>query len=175
MIAAAGEVLAVKGYARTRSADIAARAGVSRTTFYEQFANLEECLLAAHQNVAECVLEIVSERTEHGDPCEQLEGAVEGSLDFLASEPSMAKLLGAEISAAVPAIAASREHLAHSLADRLRAGRTGGDPPRAEWATGVETRLLGGALAIVGERIDSGETQMVRELAPDLTRLLANR
>ena len=45
MIAAMAETVAAKGYAATTVADVVARAGVSRKTFYEHFADREECFL----------------------------------------------------------------------------------------------------------------------------------
>ena len=42
------QVVAEKGYAATTVADVVERAGVSRRTFYEQFADKEACFLAAY-------------------------------------------------------------------------------------------------------------------------------
>ena len=47
MLAAIAEAVAEKGYAATTVADVVGRAGVSRKTFYEHFADKEECFLAA--------------------------------------------------------------------------------------------------------------------------------
>ena len=42
------QVVSDKGYAATTVADVVERAGVSRRTFYEQFADKEACFLAAY-------------------------------------------------------------------------------------------------------------------------------
>ena len=44
------EVVAERGYPETRVVDIIERAGVSRKTFYELFADKEECFLAAYDH-----------------------------------------------------------------------------------------------------------------------------
>jgi AcrR family transcriptional regulator len=48
MLEAMVVAVADKGFARVAVADVVERAGVSRKTFYEQFANKEECFLAAY-------------------------------------------------------------------------------------------------------------------------------
>jgi AcrR family transcriptional regulator len=48
MVAAAAR----HGYAKASVARVIAQAGVSRATFYEQFADREECFLAAYRDVA---------------------------------------------------------------------------------------------------------------------------
>src|SRR6516164_10070200 len=50
MLDAMVQSVAEKGYARVAVADVVERAGVSRKTFYEQFANKEECFLAAYDD-----------------------------------------------------------------------------------------------------------------------------
>src|SRR3712207_4871654 len=47
LLAAMADAVAEKGYAKASVADVIERAGVSRKTFYEHFANKEECFLAA--------------------------------------------------------------------------------------------------------------------------------
>lgn len=51
LIAAMAEVCAEKGYAECSVADVVKRAGVSSVTFYEQFADKRDCLLAAHRQL----------------------------------------------------------------------------------------------------------------------------
>jgi TetR/AcrR family transcriptional regulator len=171
LLAAASEVLAANGYARTTSAEIAKRAGVSRSTFYQQFPNVEACLLAAHETAAASVLEVISACREGEDAGERLDRAIGDALDFLSREPSLAKLLGTEVSAGVPAIATARDQLVDRLTEKLRAGRAArGVAGDAE--SGVECRLVGGAVAIVAEAIDAGEAERLPELSAELSRLL---
>ncbi|MBX3620110.1 MAG: TetR/AcrR family transcriptional regulator [Rhizobacter sp.] len=50
LIDALPRVVAAKGYAAATVADVIALAGVSRRTFYELFAGLEDCFLAAYEH-----------------------------------------------------------------------------------------------------------------------------
>ncbi len=172
MIAAAGEELAANGYAKTTSARIADRAGVSHSTFYQQFPNVQCCLLAAHKTAAGCVLEVVSSCPGAIDPDERLDRAIEDTLDLLSGDPSLAKLLGAEIAAGVPAIAKSRDLLVDRLAEKLRTGRMARGVAD-DTTSGIDCRLVGGAVAIVAEAIDAGEAERLPELSAELGRLLA--
>ena len=63
MIDAMAAVVAEKGYAATTVADVVERAGVSRRTFYEQFADKEACFLAAYEVGLAVVLDRIRPRT----------------------------------------------------------------------------------------------------------------
>lgn len=156
LLGAAAEVLAEQGRVRTRVEDIAARAGVSRSTFYEQFENLDDCLLAAYEMAADCVYDLAGLPCGKGGEWEaDLRTALEEILSFLAEEPALAHLLGAEATAGVPAIAVARERLIAGL-----------------MAIGVERRPLEGAFALVSERVAAGEVERLPDLAPQLAELI---
>ncbi len=53
LVEAAARIFAEKGYASTRVADIAARAGVGKGTVYEYFASKEELLFAVFESINE--------------------------------------------------------------------------------------------------------------------------
>src|SRR4051812_12390409 len=53
LMAAVTELLAERGYAGLKVADIARVAGVSLATFYEHFADKTECMYAAYELFAE--------------------------------------------------------------------------------------------------------------------------
>src|SRR5258707_2850574 len=61
MLEAMALAVAEKGYAATAVADVIARAGVSRKTFYEHFANREACFLAAYDAGVEALLAAIDE------------------------------------------------------------------------------------------------------------------
>src|ERR1700683_3214823 len=52
---AAADEFAAHGYAGASSESISRRAGMSKATFYEHFANKEECMLALFDRAAEVV------------------------------------------------------------------------------------------------------------------------
>ncbi len=156
LLGAAAEVLAERGYARTRVEDVAARAAVSRGTLYEYFDDLPACLLAAYEMAAACVCDLVfSACDREGEWKGRLEAALDEVTEFLAEEPALAHLLGTEVAAALPAVAAARERMVVELLE-----------------TGVERRSLEGAFAFVSARVAAGETSRLPELVPQLAELI---
>ena len=112
LLDAMAQVVAEKGYAATTVADVVERAGVSRRTFYEQFADKEACFLAAYDAGLAAVLGRIRETVE-ADPAagwrEQARAGVEAFLALLASEPAFARALQVEILTAGPAALERRD------------------------------------------------------------------
>jgi AcrR family transcriptional regulator len=159
LLAAAGELFAERGYAEIGSADLAARAGVSRSTLYRHFDGVPACLLAAYDNAAACLLDrLEGPCAPTPDRPERLRDALREALGFLAAEPDLARLLGPALPAALPAAAARRERLLDRLAARLRAARFAPAPV-------PEHRLLEGALALLAEPPAAAPRTLVAELA----------
>src|SRR5207244_2537383 len=56
LLQAAAEEFASRGYAQASSESISKRAGMSKATFYEHFANKEDCMVALFDVAAESLL-----------------------------------------------------------------------------------------------------------------------
>jgi AcrR family transcriptional regulator len=105
MLLAMAEAMAADGYTATSVADVIARAGVSRETFYQQFSSKLDCFLVAFDAAGELLLRAVEEQLEPGgEPLEQLEGALRAYLEAIASNPMFARLFLVESVAAGPAM-----------------------------------------------------------------------
>jgi AcrR family transcriptional regulator len=175
LLGAAAEVLAERGYAHITSADVAACAGVSRSTFYAHFDDLDACLLAAYEMAADCLCDLVSGTCEGGRPSDwpdRLRAALDESLAFLAAEPALANLLGAPAPAGGSAIAAARERLLNRLAWALRGARKLRPQDAPPLPADTERRLLAAALGLIGDRVAAGEAPRLPELSPELAELL---
>src|SRR5438270_860325 len=61
MLEAMVQAVAEKGYAHVAVADVIERAGVSRKTYYEQFANKEGCFLAAYDAGVDALLHAIDD------------------------------------------------------------------------------------------------------------------
>jgi len=105
LVEAAGHVVAEKGYATATVADLIARAGVSRATFYALFRDKEDCFLFSFQKLAEGHLRAVAEAIEAaGGLPEQLLAAFAAYMDRAAVDRRFARAFLAEASAATPAV-----------------------------------------------------------------------
>src|ERR671929_1894505 len=67
MIDAVIEAVAARGYAAATVADVIKRAAVSRKTFYEHFADKEECFMAAYEEINRHLIAQVREAYEGAD------------------------------------------------------------------------------------------------------------
>jgi len=62
------KAVAEKGYAGTTIADIVANARVSKRTFYEHFADKEECLMALYSDACARIMTVLREAGDPGQP-----------------------------------------------------------------------------------------------------------
>ena len=104
MLAAMVQAVADKGYARVAVADVIERAGVSRKTFYEQFANKDDCFLAAYDATVDELLATIDEALEALAPdwLAAHRAAVGAYLETLAASPQFAKAFLIEVLGAGP-------------------------------------------------------------------------
>src|SRR5438034_9454181 len=90
LLEAAAAVFSRSGYAEASAEAISREAGMSKATFYEHFANKEECILALFDVAATEVLRAMAEGTAAGgdDPLQRLRGGVRAFLEILAEHPN---------------------------------------------------------------------------------------
>jgi AcrR family transcriptional regulator len=101
LIEAMTEVAAEKGYAATTVADVIERSGISRKTFYEHFANKEDCFLAAYvQGHDKLRADITARMTGASNWREGLEFALRGYVESLAARPAFTQIFANEVLAA---------------------------------------------------------------------------
>jgi AcrR family transcriptional regulator len=103
MLDALCELVAGHGYAGTTVGGIAATAGVSRTTFYEQFETKEDCFRAAYENVAEKLVDAISTASAGiEDKRAQLAAGIDAYLGWFADHPHAAATFVVEVHPAGP-------------------------------------------------------------------------
>jgi AcrR family transcriptional regulator len=123
MLAAMVQAVAEKGYARVAVADVVQRAGVSRKTFYEQFANKEDCFLAAYDDGVDALLAAIDEALAALVP-DWLAGArraVEVYLETMAASPAFARAFLIEALGAGDAALRRRDVVQERFAAQLEA------------------------------------------------------
>jgi AcrR family transcriptional regulator len=168
LVAGLATALVEKGYAATTIADIVRHARVSKRTFYEHFADKEECFLAAFANSADYLLRQTSAAAETDAPWpERVHAAVRTYLTALQAEPALTKALLLELPAAGSrALALRRRHLQrfadllHDLAARVAVDNTDLRP----LSPATCTALIGGIneLTLVG--VEEGRAARLADL-----------
>ncbi len=143
MLTAAVDAVEEVGYAHMTVAEVIGRARVSRKTFYDVFADREDCFLAAFEQALEQGRTRVTEaHAQHEDWREATRAGLASLLGAMDEEPGLTKLCVVEAQAAGPRVLAARAETFGRLARALDAGREAagstGDPPevtaKASWA-----------------------------------------
>ncbi len=153
LLHAAGEVVGEHGVVGLTVGRVCEQAGVSRRTFYEQFAGGEACLLAALDAQLERLAHELHPHYERdGKWRERVRDALTCLLERLDAEPSVARLCVIETLRGGPAVLERRARVLESLASTIDEGRhearAGNDPPPLT-AQGV----VGGALSVIHARL----------------------
>jgi AcrR family transcriptional regulator len=123
MLDAMVQAVAEKGFARVAVADVIDRAGVSRKTFYEQFANKQECFLAAYDAGVDRLLAAIDDALDALAP-DWLAGtrrAVEVYLEAMAASPGFARAFLIEVLGAGPEALSRRDVVQERFAAQLAA------------------------------------------------------
>jgi AcrR family transcriptional regulator len=163
LIAAIAEVCAKNGYGRASVTDVARHAGVSTASFYRQFKDKRECMLASFEELFGRLLGEVERVCEvESEPAERVKVGIGTAASLLAGDPPTAQLLAVEI-AAVGAEGVRRQHDAiERLAARLREARepvaSPAQFPDAEWVA------VAAMVALVARRVVEGESATHTEL-----------
>ena len=135
MLVAMAAAVAEKGYAGVAVADVISRARVSRRSFYEHFANKEECFLAAYDASVDLLLGAIDAAVAGAgdDLAAAAEAGTRAYLDMLATNPAFARTFLIEVLGAGPRAldrrAAVHERFAEQIAAVHRAGADRPEPP----------------------------------------------
>jgi AcrR family transcriptional regulator len=164
---AAAEVTAERGAGTVTVAHIVARSGVSRRTFYELFADREDCLLAA---LDQAITRATAAVLPAYDPTQRwparIRSALVALLGFMDEEPALARLCVVESLGAGPRALERRARIATTLIAAVDEGRAlvkGGRQPPPLTAEGV----VGAVLAILHTRLlDAGEESLSQLTGP---------
>lgn len=163
-------VAADLGYQRTSVEKLLDHAGVSRRTFYDLFADREDCFLAAYDEVVAHVLSLVVDGHREGSsPGDRVRNALEAFLQFCADEPRAARLCIVEVLAAGPKArdrrAATMERLAGLIEEPLR--ELHGDRRIGSLAARA---FIGGVHELIYVPVDRGEVSELPGLADRMLR-----
>jgi AcrR family transcriptional regulator len=157
LTAAAIAVIDELGWAHATVGRIIERAGVSRRTFYDLFANREECLGAILEDVAGLVEREFRAAELGGLPWrERVRGGLWRILCFLDREPALARVCVVQALCADPKLLGRRGAILARLVGVVDEGRLGG--VRGAGCTRLTAEgVVGAAFAIVHGRLLLGE------------------
>jgi AcrR family transcriptional regulator len=176
---AAAAVFSRVGYAEASAEAISREAGMSKATFYEHFANKEECILALFDAAGRQVRQAVAASTGvdivDSTPEERVLGGVRAFLAAIEAYPEYARTLLVEIIGAGPQATARRDAVLEDFARLI-------DQQNAvahERFGAARLASLDDAFAIVGAIVEltsrhlrHGRPSDIRELEPVIARVV---
>jgi len=178
LLRAAALEFAERGYAGTSSQSIIRRAGMSKATFYEHFANKEECILVLFDTAAEAVagsMAAAVREASGADAVGRLKAGGRAFLQAIAEHPEFAQTLLVEIIGAGPRAAQRRDQVMQTFADALdaenaRAARRGLGRrfPSPYYAFAI----VGAITELISRQLRLGEPEDVMELEPVIDRVI---
>ncbi len=166
MLKAASEL----GYRQATVQDVIDRAGVSRPTFYEHFANKEDCFLAAFDTTAMRLRDrIEAAAAKGGDNWrDRLRCSLEELLHFVGHEPDAARALIVEARAASAEALLRRDGLLDYFAVCVDTLVRDHLPEASTHSEITAAGVVGGIEALLYARLNKGELDDVDALLPSL-------
>jgi AcrR family transcriptional regulator len=168
LLDAAVRVVAAKGYGAMTIGDLTREAGVSRTTFYQLFADRESCFLAAYDNAVEALVRRVvrAYEAEQAWP-ERAAAGLAALLEALAAEPDLARLSLVEIGNAGPAAQRRYRVAIQRLTPLFDEGRDFA-PGGRNLPANTSRMAIGGVTGLVADELVAGRAKELPGLLSDV-------
>jgi AcrR family transcriptional regulator len=175
VLAAAVIALEEIGYAELTVAAVIDRARVSRKTFYDIFANLEECFVAVIEQISARASAVALSEYEAEDGWLPSTRAVLGRLlGLIDEEPGLARIWFLEGPTGPESVRWHQAAIVAKLAAFVERGRASGSVSEHEQSADVVAEaLVGGIFHIVHSRLLRGEAERFSSLSSQVMYLLA--
>ena len=174
---AAAAVFARQGYADATAESISREAGMSKATFYEHFANKEECILALFDEAAtEVMREMAAALAQPPETYrEHVRVGIRAFLDTLTAYPESAQTLLVEIIGAGPRAVERRDAILDAFAriihrdNQIQSEQRGG----AAFASHDDAfACIGAIVELASRQLRTGTPATMRELEPVIERVI---
>jgi AcrR family transcriptional regulator len=174
---AAAAVFSRVGYAEASAEAISREAGMSKATFYEHFANKEECLVAlfgfASRSFAEALVD--ASRGSGLDFEARHRAGLRAILTGIEANPAMAQAMIVETVGAGPRVAELRDNALSAIAvvmyeQTVRAAERGAGPAYA--SPDDAFAIVGATFELISRQLRTGHPERVTDLQPIVERLV---
>lgn len=166
LMTATAELVAKRGYQGTALTRICSVAGVARNTFYEHFSDKEACFLATYDDAVEQARRRVVEAIHaEADWPDRMAAGLAAFLDFVVSEPALARLIVAEAPTAGPVGVRRYEETIRSLIPYFEAGREDGEDDTSHL---MEETIVRGLVWMVYQRLALAASKEIPGLLPEI-------
>jgi AcrR family transcriptional regulator len=168
LLEATMRIVAEKGYAATTVADLTKQAGISRTTFYELFADKEVCFLAAYDASVDALVRQISSAYEAEERWpDRARAGLATLLEALAADPAQARLAFVDVAAAGPAAQRRFRAAVQRLTPFFDEGRDFAPGGRSLPAN--TSRMAAGAVVgLISDELVAGRAKALPDLLSDV-------
>ncbi|AHH19960.1 transcriptional regulator, TetR family [Nocardia nova SH22a] len=168
------DLVAERGFAPVRVADVIERAGISRKTFYEHFSNKEDCFVSALDYYTQLLdTAVVDAAVAQEAPLDRLRAGYRALLGALAARPALARVYAVAAPEAGQAARERRAAWLESSVRRLRTLYAETIPPtgngRPELPDHVARAIVGAVDALVVHHLETRGASSLEELVPTVT------
>jgi AcrR family transcriptional regulator len=166
-----------RGFASLTLTDIVGRAGVARSTFYEHFADKQQCFLEAFDYAADTVLEHVLAigPPPAGDFASRVDAYVGRVLELGLEKPGVVRLVAADAEALGPAAAERQQAIRGRLADglvTLREFRRRDEPALTPITQVRALAIVGAIIEVIQHTLHTSGIEALPALAPELATIV---
>jgi AcrR family transcriptional regulator len=162
------EAVAAHGYAGASVAKVIALAGVSRSTFYEQFADRQACFLATFEIVvARAIKHVNAAYRGERDWVKRMEGAFDAFAREVAEHPKAARLALVEALGAGPEALQSMERVS-GVFERIIASSFERSPSGVRLPSTIVRGIVGAIARVTRARLTEDRSQELPALAGEL-------
>jgi AcrR family transcriptional regulator len=168
LLDATERLVAELGFSATAIDRISREARVSTVSFYEHFADKEECFLAAFDRAFEDARGRLAAAVPTAAPWpDQIREALRALLALVAEHPNRARMCLVEAPVDGPALRARYEEMLDSAVPKLREGRAF-DASADALAESLEEATIGGLAFLLHQRLQAGGAEGIEETLPQL-------
>jgi AcrR family transcriptional regulator len=170
MISSMIQTVAAHGYGKATIANVTKLAKISRRTFYETFADKEDCYRAAYEASFEYLRDAAVEGAGGQDWPGSVRAGLEALLESLAAHPQLASFFLVSPATVGDEIVSRHHRAMRELVGALvsKAPRAGGGRIAAD--TAIEA-LAGGLARLASMKVNAGRGDELPALLPDLVEL----
>jgi AcrR family transcriptional regulator len=168
LLEATMQVVAAKSYSATTVADLTKEAGISRTTFYELFADKEVCFLAAYDSSVDALVRQISRAYEAEERWpDRARAGLKALLETLAANPAEARLALVDVSSAGPAAQRRFRAAIQRLTPFFDEGRDFA-PGGRNLPANVSRMAAGSVVGLISDELVAGRADRLPSLLSDV-------
>jgi AcrR family transcriptional regulator len=176
LLRATVELVTERGFGQVTLSDLVGRAGVARSTFYEYFADKQQCFLEAYDYASDRVIEYVlaDGPPSPGEFATPVHAYVARLLALCIEEPTLVRLVAADAGGLGPAAAMRQRAARERLADCLVAARAfdvRDEPSLAPISHLRAVAIVGAITEVLQHTLSESGPDALPALRPELTRI----